>query len=70
MEQVGQGHYQAMKYLFEIVGLYPHTETEDTEEDSLARLLLRHLKIPEVAELAGGLGKDSSSALGARETVP
>jgi len=70
IEQVGQGHYQAMKYLFEIVGLFPHTETEDPEEDSLAGILLRHLKIPERGELAGGTGRDSSSALGAGETVP
>ena len=68
--QVGEGHYQAMKYLFEIVGLFPHTETEGAEEDSLARILLRHLKIPEREESADVLEKTSSSALGAHETVP
>ncbi len=42
--EVEKGHYLALKYLFEMIGLYPTTRTEDTPgEDSLARTLLRRL---------------------------
>jgi hypothetical protein len=42
------GHPAAMKYLFEMIGLYPATaQTESPEVDSLARTLLRHLGLPE-----------------------
>jgi hypothetical protein len=48
MEEVGKGHYLAMKYLFEMVGLCPATAPEeDLQEDSLARTLLRRLRLPE-----------------------
>lgn len=43
IEQVNQGHFQAMKYLFEVVGLYPATAPEDAPQDSLARTLLSRL---------------------------
>jgi len=47
MEQVKQGHYQALKYLFEMIGLYPATTTqEEPTDDSLAKLLLSHLGLP------------------------
>ncbi len=37
IDQVGKGHYLGMKYLFEMIGLYPATSTNDAaEEDSLA----------------------------------
>ncbi len=43
-----KGHYLAMKYLFEIAALYPVIASEDpAPEDSLARILLRNLGIPE-----------------------
>ncbi len=29
IDQVGKGHYLGMKYLFEMVGLYPATATDD-----------------------------------------
>ncbi len=42
--QVGDGHYQAMKYLFEMIGLFPATATEEApQEDSLAGMLLSRL---------------------------
>lgn len=42
------GHHAAMKYLFEMIGLYPATaQTETPETDSLAKTLLRHLGLPE-----------------------
>ena len=47
MEEVGKGHYLGMKYLFEMIGLYPATvQTETPETDSLAKTLLRHLGLP------------------------
>lgn len=50
-----EGQYQAIKYLFEMVGLYPASgEDTDPAEDSLAETLLHHLglledKVPESA---------------------
>jgi len=39
-----EGQYQAMKYLFEMVGLYPAVPQEDSEsQESLAQLLLDQL---------------------------
>jgi hypothetical protein len=39
-----------MKYLFEMVGLFPATTPEETPaKDSLAKTLLRHLGIPEAS---------------------
>ncbi|HEY1461888.1 MAG TPA: hypothetical protein VGF44_00555 [Terriglobales bacterium] len=38
------GHFAAMKYLFEMVGLFPGTEdTEPEQDDSLAKILLQRL---------------------------
>ena len=52
IEQVQSGHYQALKYLFEMIGLYPATGPQEaSQEDSLATTLLRHLGISE--ELTG-----------------
>jgi hypothetical protein len=48
IEAVGEGHYQAMKYLFEMIGLYPETKFEDApQEESLARLLMSRWDIAE-----------------------
>lgn len=45
-----EGQYQAIKYLFEMVGLYPAAAGEDsTVEDSLVKTLLHHLGLPEKA---------------------
>jgi hypothetical protein len=39
-----EGQYQAMKYLFEMVGLYPAVTQEDSKsQESLAQLLLDQL---------------------------
>jgi hypothetical protein len=41
-----EGQYQAMKYLFEMVGLYPAVAgSEDDKHDSLAEILLSQLGI-------------------------
>jgi hypothetical protein len=43
-----EGQYQAIKYLFEMVGLYPASAVEDSPiEDSLVKTLLHHLGLPE-----------------------
>lgn len=43
-----EGQYQAMKYLFEMIGLYPAAaESESGTEDSLAQILLAQLGLPE-----------------------
>jgi hypothetical protein len=48
MDEVDKGHYLAMKYLFEMVGLCPATTPEVAlQEDSLAKTLLRRLGLPE-----------------------
>jgi hypothetical protein len=42
--EANKGHYAAMKYLFEMIGLYPATAEEVPEvEDSLARTLLQRM---------------------------
>jgi hypothetical protein len=39
-----EGQYQAIKYLFEMIGLYPAIAEEDSEsQDSLAQVLLEQL---------------------------
>jgi len=46
-----EGQYQAIKYLFEMIGLYPAAaEDESQAHDSLAQTLLEHLGLTEVTE--------------------
>jgi hypothetical protein len=48
MDEVKKGHYLAMKYLFEMIGLCPATTPEGPlPEDSLAKTLLRRLRLPD-----------------------
>jgi hypothetical protein len=64
---VGNGHYLAMKYLFEMVGLYPAAVSDERgPQDSLVKILLRNLGIPEETSLRevslqSKVTKDSSS---------
>ncbi|MEY2413901.1 MAG: hypothetical protein QOD84_2507, partial [Acidobacteriaceae bacterium] len=59
IEEVSKGHYMAMKYLFEMIGLYPGAAPEETPvEDSLARTLLRRLGLPEEPMLEASGIKD------------
>jgi hypothetical protein len=46
IEQVQNGHYQALKYLFEMIGLYPAAGAQEASQgDSLAEMLLHRLGI-------------------------
>ncbi len=45
-----EGQYQAIKYLFEMIGLYPTAaQDESRAQESLARTLLDHLGLHEVS---------------------
>ena len=45
-----EGQYQAIKYLFEMVGLYPASAQDDSEsQDSLAEVLLEQLGLTPVS---------------------
>jgi hypothetical protein len=63
IEEVGKGHYLAMKYLFEMVGLCPAIAPEGAaEEDSLAKTLLRRLQLPEEPIPDAGVTKECGTA--------
>ena len=45
-----EGQYQAIKYLFEMIGLYPAVAQDESRgQESLARTLLDHLGLHEVS---------------------
>jgi hypothetical protein len=60
-----EGQYQAIKFLFEMIGLYPAVADDQSEvEDSLAKVLLQHLGIDPQADWgpepeAGGQSGDN-----------
>jgi len=51
IEEANKGHYAAMKFLFELVGLYPVPDgvQEGESEDGLARTLFHRLGIADEA---------------------
>lgn len=68
IEEVGKGHYLGMKYLFEMIGLYPATAANDAPiQDSLAATLLRRLGLPEGPMPEAGVTKDSRPAAAVTE---
>lgn len=68
IEEAHKGHYGAMKYLFEIVGLYPAEVNEAGPADnSLAKTLLRRLGLPETPMLGNPVTKDSEPSLTGKE---
>lgn len=70
MEEVGKGHYLGMKFLFEMIGLYPATSTDEAQaQDSLAATLLRRLGLAEAPIVESGVTKDSTTAVAAAEDV-
>ena len=57
IQEADEGHYQAMKCLFEMIGLFPAPAVQDVpQEDSLAGMLLTRLGIRDetVAEVEPG----------------
>jgi len=72
IKQVNEGHYAAMKYLFEMIGLFPAPPQEETApEDSLARMLLLQLGLPDEPMPAAKVTQDRKldSAAHAGDTV-
>ena len=70
IDEVDKGHYGAMKYLFELVGLFPAIEAEVTAgEDVLAKTLLKRLGLPEDAEPQPAVTKESGAAEGGKHPV-
>ncbi len=64
--EADKGHYAAMKYLFEMIGLYPTTAQEERPgEESLARTLLRRLGLPEEPMLQAEVTKELQAQPGA-----
>jgi hypothetical protein len=69
IEDVGKGHSLGMKYLFEMIGLYPAMPTDDAPaEDSLAALW-RKLGITEAPVKESSITKDSGATVWASEDV-
>lgn len=70
MEEVGKGHYLGMKYLFELIGLYPAAAADDApKQDSMAAILLRRLGLPETPLPESRVTKESESTAAASEDV-
>jgi hypothetical protein len=68
IEQVRKGHYLGMKYLFEMIGLYPETSTDNAVmQDSLAATLLRRLAIPDTYMAEETVTNDSGSSAASGE---
>ena len=65
INEADKGHYPAMKYLFEMVGLYPEVKQEEAApqgEGVLAKTLLRRLALPEEAAPEEKVTKESEGA--------
>lgn len=66
MEEAAKGHYLGMKYLFEMIGLYPAPSGDDVPvQDSLAAILLRTLGLPDAPMPEPGVTKDSARHMAA-----
>jgi hypothetical protein len=61
MDGVKNGHYLPMKYLFEVIGIFPASAVaESPEDDSLAKILLRKLGLdPELVRPETKVSTDS-----------
>jgi hypothetical protein len=70
MEEAGKGHYLGMKYLFEMIGLYPATSADDgPRENSLGAVLLQRLGLPEAPMPEPGVTEDFGRTASAPEDV-
>jgi hypothetical protein len=65
--EANKGHYAAMKFLFELVGLYPAQarEEEIPVEDGLAKMLFKRLGMPAESVLDPEVTKDCEPPLAA-----
>jgi hypothetical protein len=69
IKEVDNGHYLAMKCLFEMIGLYPATAADEgLQEDSLAKTLLRRLRLPEEATPVTEVTKECDVVPGEHES--
>jgi len=56
IDAVNDGQYQAIKYLFEVVGLYPAVGDEhEPEEASLAAIVLQQLGLQDASAAEGNV---------------
>ena len=56
------GHFAAMKYLFEMIGLFPGmAEAVSEEDDSLAKILLQRLGMTDVTPGTSEVSKEIST---------
>lgn len=71
MEEVGKGHYLGMKYLFEMIGLYPAAGEDGVlVPDSMAAVLLRRLGLPEPLAPEQAVSEQSVTKDKDQEAVP
>jgi hypothetical protein len=68
--EADKGHFAAMKYLFEMIGLYPGPEeAEPQAEDSLARTLLRRLREPRDLAIEPALSDEAAAGRPTRDAL-
>ncbi len=73
--EADKGHFAAMKYLFEMIGLYPVPSEEEPEvmgESVLAKTLIRRLGLREEAEPSEGIMRTAevpTAAVPSEDTV-
>jgi len=61
IDDVNNGQYAALKYLFEMVGLFPaEMQNSGQQQDALAPTLLRALGLPEIPIPENGVTKNST----------
>jgi hypothetical protein len=63
LENKGDPSYLALKYLFEIAGLYPASSAEETDQDdSLAKILLRRLGLEDEIKTGSEVTKETQAS--------
>lgn len=64
IEKAKQGQYQAMKYLFELSGLFEESgKADDAKELSLAKMICRELGLPEECEQDSSRSENSEAGI-------
>jgi hypothetical protein len=63
IDECKKGHYQGLKFLFEVAGIFPATSEAPAEhEPSFAELLCRHLGLPDEMPEQTDVTNDSPEA--------